>query len=143
MKIVDMKVYTPDRNFYALVELIADQGSSGWGSAYSTREQVVGAFAWLKRFVLGENPLEIERVTEKLHQITFWVGRGGAITHAVSAINIALWDVAGKIHGQPVSVLLGGRHCSSVPAYGSALFLPLHDLPQRINRMKELGFRAM
>jgi D-galactarolactone cycloisomerase len=143
MKIVDMKIYTPDRNFYALVELLTDQGSSGWGSAYSTKEQVVGALEWLKRFVIGENPLEIERVTEKLHQITFWIGRGGAMTHAISAINIALWDVAGKALGQSVSVLLGGRHRNSIPAYGSALFLPLQDLTSRIARMKELGFRAM
>lgn len=143
MKIAEMHVYTPDKNNYAFVELITDEGMSGWGASYSSKEQVLGAFAWLKRFVVGENPLEIERVTEKLHQITFWVGRGGAITHAISAINIALWDVAGKTLGQSVSILLGGRQRTAVPAYGSALFLPLADLPQRILRMKELGFRAM
>ncbi len=143
MKIAEMNVYTPDKNNYAFVELITDEGVAGWGASYSTKEQVLGAFAWLKKFVLGENPLEIERVTEKLHQITFWVGRGGAITHAISAINIALWDVAGKALGQQVSVLLGGRLREAVPAYGSALFLPLEDLPQRITRMRELGFRAM
>ena len=143
MKIAEMNVYTPDKNNYAFVELITDGGVAGWGASYSSKEQVRGAFAWLKKFVLGENPLEIERVTEKLHQITFWVGRGGAITHAISGINIALWDVAGKALGQQVSVLLGGRLREAVPAYGSALFLPLEDLPQRITRMRELGFRAM
>ena len=143
MKIAEMKVHTPDKNNYSFVELITDEGTAGWGAAYSNKGQVSGAFEWLKKFVIGENPLEIERVTEKLHQITFWVGRGGAITHAISAINIALWDVSGKILGQPVSVMLGGQHRKSVPAYGSALFLPLEDLPQRIARMKELGFRAM
>ena len=143
MKIAEMKVHTPDRNNYAFVELITDDGTAGWGASYSTKGQVLGAFDWLRKFVVGENPLEIERVTEKLHQITFWVGRGGAITHAISAINIALWDTAGKILHQPVSVMLGGQHRKSVPAYGSALFLPLEDLTQRIVRMKELGFRAM
>jgi D-galactarolactone cycloisomerase len=143
MKIAEMNVHTPDRNNYAFVELISDQKVTGWGSSYSHKGQVVGAFDWLKRFVIGENPLEIERVTEKLHQITFWIGRGGAITHAISAINIALWDLAGKALGQPVSILLGGQHRKSVPAYGSALFLPLENLTQRIVRMKELGFRAM
>ena len=128
---------------YSFVELMTDKGTVGWGVAYSTKGQVLGAFEWLMKFVNGANPLEIERVTEKLHQLTFWVGRGGAITHAISAINIALWDVAGKILGQPVSVMLGGQHRKSVPAYGSTLFLPLEDLPQRIARMKELGFRAM
>jgi D-galactarolactone cycloisomerase len=143
MKIADWKVYTPDRNYYSFLELLTDTGVSGWGAAYSQKGQVVGAFEWLKRFVIGENPLELERVTEKLHQITFWIGRGGALTHAISAINIALWDVAGKILGQPVSTLLGGRHRSAIPAYGSALFLPLEDLEQRIHHMRELGFRAI
>jgi L-alanine-DL-glutamate epimerase-like enolase superfamily enzyme len=143
MKVVDLTIYTPDKNFYVLVELHTDSGLTGWGAAYSLKGQVVGAFEWLKRFLIGENPLEIERVTEKLHGITFWVGRGGAMTHAISAINLALWDVAGKALNQPVSVLLGGRYHSAVPAYGSALFLPLETLTQRIHRMRELGFRAI
>jgi D-galactarolactone cycloisomerase len=143
MTIVDAKIYAPDKNWYSFVELITDTGIAGWGAAYSQKAQVVGAFEWLKRFVIGENPLEIERVTEKLHQITFWIGRGGAMTHAISGINLALWDVAGKALGQSVSTLLGGRHRKSVPAYGSALFLPLEDLPQRIARMKDMGFRAI
>jgi len=143
VKIVDWTVHTPDRNWYSFVEIRTDTGISGWGAAYSQKGQVLGAFDWLKRFVMGENPLEIESVTEKLHQITFWIGRGGAMTHAISAINIALWDVAGKALGQPVSTLLGGRRRQSVPAYGSALFLPLNDLGLRITRMRELGFRAI
>jgi hypothetical protein len=84
MTIVDAKIYAPDKNWYSFVELITDTGIAGWGAAYSQKAQVVGAFEWLKRFVIGENPLEIERVTEKLHQITFWIGRGGAMTHAIS-----------------------------------------------------------
>lgn len=143
MRIVDWELFTPDKNFHVLVELLTDAGVSGWGAAYSLKGQVVGALEWLKRFVVRENPLEIERVTEKLHQITFWVGRGGAMTHAISAINIALWDIAGKAYGQPLSVLLGGKHQRAVPAYGSALFLPLETLEARIERMKEVGFRAI
>jgi L-alanine-DL-glutamate epimerase-like enolase superfamily enzyme len=92
---------------------------------------------------MNENPREIERVTEKLHQITFWHGRGGAMTHAISAINIALWDLAGKALGQPVHTLLGGRYHEVVPAYGSVLFHPVETLPQRIAAMKERNFRAM
>jgi L-alanine-DL-glutamate epimerase-like enolase superfamily enzyme len=103
----------------------------------------VGALGWLKRFVIGENPLEVERVTEKLHQLTFWVGRGGAMTHAISAINIALWDLAGKILGQPVSVLLGGAHRPAVPVYGSVLFAPVETLSQRIKSIKKRGFKAI
>src|SRR5260370_41563984 len=76
MKIVDWKVYTPDKNFHVFLELQTDTNLTGWGAAYSEREQVLGALGWLKRFVIGENPLEMERVTEKLPQITFLLGRG-------------------------------------------------------------------
>ena len=143
MKIIDWTLHTPDERFHVFVEIHIDAGVTGWGSAYSEKGQVLGALCWLKRFVVGENPLEIERVTEKLHQITFWLGRGGAMTHAISAINLALWDAAGKALGQPVHVLLGGRLQRSVPVYGSALFRPVETLPQRIHQMLERGFRAI
>jgi len=123
--------------------LHTDEGITGWGAAYSLKGQVLGAFEWLRRFVIGENPLEVERVTEKLHQVSFWVGRGGAMTHAIRAVNIALWDLAGKILGQPVSVLLGGRYRSAVPTYGSVLFRPANTLSERIARIMGQGFRAI
>jgi len=143
VRITDWTIYAPDRNYHVFIELHTDCGISGWGAAYSGRQQVVGALGWLKRFVVGENPLEVERVTEKLHQITFWLGRGGAMTHAISGINIALWDVAGKALGQSVSVLLGGRYRESVPAYGSVLFSPIDSLEARVEQMVSRGFRTI
>ncbi len=143
MKITDWTVHTPDRNYHVFVELQTDGGSSGWGACFSQTRQAVGALEWLKRFVMGEDPLEVERVTEKLHQLTYWHGRGGAMTHAISAINLALWDAAGKLLGQPVSVLLGGRHRERVRAYGSVLFHPVETLPARIEELLARGFRAV
>jgi L-alanine-DL-glutamate epimerase-like enolase superfamily enzyme len=143
MKITDWTLYIPDKNFHVLVELHTDMGHSGWGAAYSQTVQVLGALGWLKKFVIGQSPLEIERVTENLHQITFWLGRGGAMTHAISAINTAMWDAAGKILGQPVHVLLGGKTRDAVPAYGSVLFHPVDTLPDRIAAMKAGGFLAI
>jgi len=143
LKISDWTLYTPDKNFHVFLALHTDEGITGWGTSYSQKGQVLGAFEWLKRFVIGENPLEVERVTEKLHQITFWLGRGGAMTHAISAVNIALWDLAGKALGQPVSVLLGGRYRSAVPTYGSVLFHPVNTLVERIEGLMRRGFRAL
>ena len=143
MKITDWTVHTPDANYHVFVELHTDEGVTGWGSVFSQTPQAVGALGWLKRFVMNENPLEVERVTEKLHQLSFWHGRGGAMTHAISAVNIALWDLTGKALGQPVHVLLGGRFRERVQAYGSILFHPIETLPQRIEVMKKRNFRAM
>jgi L-alanine-DL-glutamate epimerase-like enolase superfamily enzyme len=64
----------------------------------------------LEPLYLGENALEPERVSEKLRQNTFWLGRGGSITHTISGIDIALWDLLGKATGQPAGRLLGGRY---------------------------------
>jgi D-galactarolactone cycloisomerase len=143
MKVVDWTLYAPDRNFHVFVELRGENGLSGWGAAYSQREQVLGAFGWLKRFVIGEDAIEVDRVTEKLHAVSFWLGRGGAMTHAISAINVALWDLAGKTLGTPVCALLGGRHRESVPVYGSVLFHPAKTISARIAKMKKRGFRAI
>lgn len=142
-RIADWKLYRPDRNFHVFVEVLAENGLSGWGAAYSQSGQVTGAFDWLKRFVIGENALEVERVTEKLHQVTFWVGRGGAMTHAISAVNLALWDLAGKLLGQPVHRLLGGACSSAVPAYASILFHPAESLSDRVAATVGRGFRAI
>lgn len=143
MKIVDWKLYQPDERFHVLIELISDTGLSGWGAAYSEKEQVTGALQWLRRFVMGEDPVEVERITEKLHAVSFWVGRGGAMTHAISGINLALWDLAGKALGQPVSKLLGGAYRCTVPAYASVVFNPVETLPGRIEEMLARGFRAV
>jgi len=62
---------------------------------------VKAAIGVLEPLLLGENALEPERVSEKLHQNTFWLGRGGTITHTISGIDIALWDLLGQATGQP------------------------------------------
>lgn len=143
MKVTDWTIYTPDRERHVFIELHTDEGVNGWGAAFSSRPQCLGALEWLKKFVVNENPLEVERVTEKLHQVTYWFGRGGAMTHAISGINIALWDLAGKALGQPVSVLLGGRYHEAAPAYASVLFDPTDTLSERTAELRKRGFRAI
>ena len=66
MKVTDWTVYTPDREFHVFLEVHTDQGVSGWGAAFSQKSQVLGSLEWLKRFVVGENPLEVEpaRISE-------------------------------------------------------------------------------
>ena len=90
----------------------------------------------------GENALEPERVSEKLHQNTFWLGRGGAITHAISGIDIALWDILGKATGQPVGRLLGGRYRERVRPYASLLMDEPERMADALLPYKAQGFRA-
>jgi L-alanine-DL-glutamate epimerase-like enolase superfamily enzyme len=76
----------------------------------------------LKQVLLGESPLEIERLWKKMYRSTEYVGRRGAAIHAISALDIALWDIAGQHYGAPVHTLLGGKYRDRIEAYGT--FIP-------------------
>jgi L-rhamnonate dehydratase len=75
----------------------------------------------LSRLLIGQNPSEIEGLWDRLFRASLPYGRKGIALHAISAIDIALWDVAGKIAGKPVYELLGGPVRDPVPVYASAL----------------------
>src|SRR5205814_3019704 len=70
------------------------------------------------------------------------MGRGGSITHAISAIDIALWDILGKATGQPVGRLLGGRYRERVRPYASLLMRESGPLTDRLVELLAQGFRA-
>ena len=101
-----------------------------------------GALHVLEPLYRGENALEPERVSEKLHQNTFWLGRGGSITHTISGIDIALWDLLGQATGQPVGRLLGGRYRERVRPYASLLMEEPAALADHLLAIKAQGFRA-
>jgi L-alanine-DL-glutamate epimerase-like enolase superfamily enzyme len=91
---------------------------------------------------MGENPLEPERVSEKLHANTFWMGRGGSITHTISGIDIALWEILGQVTRQPVGRLLGGRYRDRVRPYASILMREAGPLSEHLLSVRAQGFRA-
>lgn len=127
---------------HTLISVITDEGLIGLGSVFTNDDLVRSALAVLEPLYLGENALEPERVTEKLHQNMFWLGRGGAITHTISGIDIALWDILGKATGQPVGRLLGGRYRNRVRPYASVLMQTPAVLAEYLLQLKERGFRA-
>ena len=100
----------PEQDLNTLIEVVTDEGLVGLGSAMTSKALVSAGAALLRPMLIGERADEPARVTEKLRQSTFWQGRGGAVEHAISGIDIALWDLFGQITGQPVSRLLGGNY---------------------------------
>jgi L-alanine-DL-glutamate epimerase-like enolase superfamily enzyme len=132
----------PDDCVHTLIAVHTDTGLIGWGSVFTSDALVAGAMSVLEPLLRGENALEPERVSEKLHQHTFWLGRGGAITHAISGIDIALWDLLGQATGQPVGRLLGGRHRERVQPYASLLMDEPARLRDTLLKVKAQGFRA-
>jgi L-alanine-DL-glutamate epimerase-like enolase superfamily enzyme len=131
-----------ERNLHTLVELVTDSGISGLGSCFTSETLVAGAVAVVEPFLIGASALDPAAVSETLHQQTFWQGRGGAITHAISGIDIALWDIFGKATGQPISRLLGGRHRERIKPYGSLLMAEPAVLTDRLQAAMARGFRA-
>ena len=132
----------PEDCVHTLIAVHTDQGLAGLGSVFSNDQLVRAALAVLEPLYRGENALEPERVSEKLHQNSFWLGRGGSISHAISGIDIALWDLLGQAAGQPVGRLLGGRYRERVKPYASVLMQQPEPLGDQLRAIKAKGFRA-
>ncbi len=99
----------------------------------------------LKEVVVGQDPLEIETLWERMYDATSYYGRRGVVIHALSAIDIALWDIKGKALGKPVAELLGRPKRNRLKAYGTVY--PLGTTPDEvrsaIDRGLKLGLRAI
>lgn len=113
-----------------LVRLHTDEGLVGIGEADSSPYLVKTAIDMpsshlisrgIAELLVGEDPLQIDRLWQLMYQGSSYYGRGGVASHAISAIDIALWDLAGKALGVPVSELLGGRRVDRMPVYASAV----------------------
>ncbi|MGA0796189.1 MAG: mandelate racemase/muconate lactonizing enzyme family protein [Quisquiliibacterium sp.] len=142
MKIVDLKIHTlksPLAEPFAfsqgwvrqrsatLVEVITDEGLSGWGEAFAQGLEppeiaAVVIDKALRPLVVGADPLDTEVLWHRMYQMTRDYGRKGSILAAISAIDIALWDIAGKFHGQPVYKLLGGAFRTRVQPYATGFY---------------------
>jgi L-alanine-DL-glutamate epimerase-like enolase superfamily enzyme len=132
----------PEDCVHTLIVIHTDEGLSGVGSVFTNDQLVRAALKVLEPLFRGENALEPERVSEKLHQHTFWLGRGGTVTHTISGVDIALWDLLGQAAGQPVGRLLGGRYREKVMPYASVLMESPKALAQRLKLIHSRGFRA-
>ena len=132
----------PEDSVHALIAVHTDAGFTGYGSVFTDGRLVQAGLKLLEPLFRGENALEPERVTEKLHQNTFWMGRGGTLTHTISGIDIALWDILGKATRMPVGRLLGGCYRSRVQPYCSVLMEQPALMFEVISGFRKQGFRA-
>ncbi|MEZ4860521.1 MAG: mandelate racemase/muconate lactonizing enzyme family protein [Caldilineaceae bacterium] len=122
MKITDVKCYpvwVGHRN-QCLVKVETDEGIYGWGEAgLSGRElAVAGAVKHYREFLLGRDPMRMGALWQELYRSQYFEG-GRVLTAAISAIDIALYDIAGKALGVPVYQLLGGKQRDFVPCFAT------------------------
>ncbi|WP_029136572.1 mandelate racemase/muconate lactonizing enzyme family protein [Nakamurella lactea] len=127
---------------HTLIAVHTDEGLVGVGSAFTCDALVKASLDVLWPLLETETALEPERVSEKLHRATFWLGRGGAVTHTIGGIDLALWDILGQATGQPVGRLLGGRWRDRVLPYASLLMDYPGPMAEALHRVAAQGFRS-
>ena len=136
-----------------IVRVTTDAGITGIGEVDSSPMAVKGVIegpfshtttTGLKHVLIGEDPFETEYLWHKMYRANIYSGRRGIGIHAMSGIDMALWDIKGKALGLPVWKLLGGGFHKKLRCYASSLFGPTpaatHDLARRF---RDQGFQAV
>jgi L-alanine-DL-glutamate epimerase-like enolase superfamily enzyme len=136
IKITDLRCAIIGRN--PVVRIVTDQGVSGYGQAESAKAYLKPMVLFYKDYLLGEDPTDVNRVMLKIRRMGAFKPWGSA----VSAIEIALWDIAGQVAGVPVYKLLGGKIRNRVRAYNGGVRFPMtgqtpRDYAENMAKMKE------
>jgi L-rhamnonate dehydratase len=130
-----------------LIRISTDEGLTGYGEVDSSpvvakaavdAEMSHGICYGLGEILVGQNPLHTEQLWKEMFRKTIYHGRAGAVVHAMSGIDMALWDIAGKVRNEPIHQMLGACYRTRVMAYASAL------MPETPEEARDLaaGFRA-
>jgi len=130
---------------WLVVEVFTDDGHVGIGNAALAPQVTKQAIdLYLKPLLVGQDPWDIEFLWQHMYRKTMAFGRKGIGMVAISALDIALWDILGKSAKQPVYRLLGGRTKSRIPVYASRLYsIELNQLAAEAKRYKDEGYQAM
>jgi D-galactarolactone cycloisomerase len=131
-----------------IVKISLNNGMIGWGEGYGPGLLVKAGIEQLSPVVLGKNPLHSENIWQDMYRMSYDYARKGIYISAISAIDIALWDIKGKLLQQPVSTLLGGRKRESVKLYATGLYFTKGDnMPEKLAEeaigYKKLGYEAV
>src|SRR5215475_3381453 len=130
---------------WLVIEIFTDNGLVGLGNAALSpmvTKQLLDIY--LKPLLLGADPWDVEYLWQQMYRRTIAFGRKGVALTAISAVDIALWDLMGKDAKQPVFRLLGGRTKEHIPVYASRLYaMPIPELRTEAQRYKDEGYKMM
>jgi L-alanine-DL-glutamate epimerase-like enolase superfamily enzyme len=136
MKITDLRCAIIGQN--PVVRIVTDEGIDGYGEAESTKPYLKAHVLFYKQYLLGEDPTNVERVMMKIRRMASFKPWGSA----VSAIEMALWDIAGKAAGVPVYKLLGGKTRDRVRVYNGGVRFPMEGVSPDDYAVNMLKMRA-
>ena len=145
---------TDNGDWQLLVRVATDEGLEGWADVETLAPPAVAiiagpgmavtGFKSLSELLIGENPLEVERLWDKLYVGSAYYGRRGIAMQCMSAIDNCLWSIRAQAAGVPLSTLLGGRRRDRVTAYASTLFRATPEgMAEAARGYVALGFRAV
>ena len=153
LRIEDVEAKTAGTQDTVIIRIRTDEGLEGIGEADASPEVVKSIIdapyshtiaCGLREILIGEDPLDTDRIWSKMYRRTMYYGRRGVVITAMAGVDLALWDLKGKLFNQPVWRLLGGRHHDSIPAYASILFGRDGSETREIaQRWREAGYRAI
>jgi D-galactarolactone cycloisomerase len=131
-----------------IVRIVTEDGYEGWGEGYGPGGLVKAGIEYLSPVVLNMEALNHEKIWMDMYRVSYDYARKGVLLSALSAIDIALWDLKGKILNLPVSTLLGGRIREKVSVYASGLYFTHGNgqsdkLAEEARSLKEAGFKAI
>ncbi len=131
-----------------IVKVTSDTGHIGYGEGYGPAELVSSGVKHLTPFVIGQNPLETETIWTTMYRRTLDFARRGILVSAMSAIDVALWDLKGKILEQPVYLMLGGRKRDHITPYATGMYFTNNGkmcdaLSKEAKQYAEMGYKAM
>lgn len=147
VKITDVRSYVVDRAI--LVEVASDAGISGWGECAFDGGSLMKTFVdqLLKKELAGKNPFDVRKLWDSMFFENHDLGPGGALPNAIAGVDIALWDLKGRLLNQPIYNLLGGRYRDRIAAYGSVPVrrgrVSVDDCVRSCERFVQQGFTCI
>jgi L-rhamnonate dehydratase len=152
LRLPEIKARTDSSQDALLVRVETDAGITGWGEVDGCPwvvKAVIDApmshtlVNGLRNLLIGEDPLDVQRLWSKMYEGTLYYGREGAVIQAMAGIDLALWDIKGKALDQPVWKLLGGRYRDKLRVYSSNMFqFTPEETADRLRAAKDEGFTA-
>ncbi len=147
VKISDVKTFKIKKAI--LVKVETNAGVSGWGESSPNSREVIESFIHhrMKALIIGRSPFDVEPIWDRLFWENHDLGPGGALPYAIAGIDLALWDIMGKLLDQPVYQLLGGQYRKEMTAYGGIPLrggnIPVAEAVERALRLAEKGFKVI
>ena len=131
-----------------IVKVTSDTGKVGWGEGYGPASIIKAGIKHLAPYVIGQNPLETETIWNIMYRRTMDFSRSGVLVSAISAIDVALWDLKGKILEKPVHLLLGGKKRNTIIPYATGMYFKkssnlCKDLAKEAKLYANDGYKAM